>query len=178
MQLLVISNMVAANDLVAPTATCCPIFWSVVVPTALYGSEVWCLKEKHVELLDKFQAFAGNHIQRLCTSTATTCGYFELGWLHLSTLVHVRKLLFLKTVIVMENSSIIKEVRIDSVNDFMKDISKNYDNSLDSPIFEIMKSAINLSILNTVMGLINGNTLLTECWKAVIRYLSGRFFIC
>ena len=78
----------------------------------------------------------------------------------------------------MENSSIIKEVCIDRVNDFMKDISKNYDNSLDSPIFEIMKSAIKLSILNTVMGLINGNTLLTECSKAVIRYLSGRFFIC
>ena len=55
----------------------------------------------------------------------------------------------------MENSSIITKVLIDRVNDVMENIGKNYVNELDSPVFEIMKSAIKLGRSNTVMGLIS-----------------------
>ena len=70
-----------------------------------------------------------------------------------------------------ENSSIIKKVLIDRVNDVMENICKNYSNSLDSPVFEIMKSAIKLGlgILNTVMGLMKGNTVMgKEAWNSYV----------
>ena len=35
--------------------TCNLIYWTVVIPTLCFGSEIWVLKEKDIEQLQAFQ---------------------------------------------------------------------------------------------------------------------------
>ena len=45
-------------------ATCNIIFWSLVVPSATYGSKIWILNDKSIALLENFQLYAAKKIQR------------------------------------------------------------------------------------------------------------------
>ena len=44
--------------------TCNKIFWSVVIPTLLFGCEIWVLSYKDKDNLLAFQRYAGRRIQR------------------------------------------------------------------------------------------------------------------
>ena len=44
--------------------TCNIIFWSIIVPIATYGCELLVLTDKHINILDEFQEYAGRKIER------------------------------------------------------------------------------------------------------------------
>ena len=46
-------------------ATCSVIFWSIVVPTALYGCGMWVLDHNSLNMIETFQNLVGKRIQRL-----------------------------------------------------------------------------------------------------------------
>ena len=107
----------------------------IVVHTALYWCEVWFLREKHIEIIGKFTANADQRIGRLNRMTASVCSFFGLGWIRLSTLVHIKKLLFLRTIIVMDDNALIRKVLSDRVGDFNKDPRQNFVGNFDSPLY-------------------------------------------
>ena len=47
--------------------TCNVIYWSVVIPTLLFGCEIWLIKPKDIEMLNAFQRYAAWRLQRLHT---------------------------------------------------------------------------------------------------------------
>ena len=44
-------------------ATCSVIFWSIIVPIAMYGCELLMLSDKSIAILESFQEHIGKGIQ-------------------------------------------------------------------------------------------------------------------
>ena len=61
-------------------ATCDIIFWSLVLPTALYGCKVWHLNDRSLPMLETFQLYAAKKKQRFVTGVPNICCLCALGW--------------------------------------------------------------------------------------------------
>ena len=83
-------------------ATCSIIFWVVVAPIALFGSELWILNDRSVSLIESFQNYAGKRVQRLFCRSPNSFSFYSLGWLRLERLVEVKKLLFVRAILSLE----------------------------------------------------------------------------
>ena len=64
-------------------ATCNVIYWTIVVPAALYGSEIWISNAKSILVLEAFQMYACKRIQRLYSSVPNAPALYALGWMRL-----------------------------------------------------------------------------------------------
>ena len=69
---------------------CNIIYWQVVMPTVLFGSEVWVLSERDKELLNSFQTYAGKRIQRFPQRSTNTSSSYGLGWLKITAYIRVK----------------------------------------------------------------------------------------
>ena len=65
--------------------TCNLIFWTVVVPTLTFGSEIWCINDREVELLQSFQRYSGRRVQRFPKRSPKCTSYYGLGWIRIET---------------------------------------------------------------------------------------------
>ena len=81
--------------------TCCMIFWSIIVPIALFGCEMWVLNDSAVRAIEDFQVYAGKGIQRLFSRSPNICAFYSLGWIRLERLVEIRKLLFVRSLMAL-----------------------------------------------------------------------------
>ena len=84
-------------------ATCNIIFWSIVVPIATFGCELWRLNDHSINSLETFQNYAGKRIQRFFHRTPNICSFFGLGWMRLSRFIQVRKLLFIRAILALDH---------------------------------------------------------------------------
>ena len=91
-------------------STCNIIFWNIVVPTALFGCEVWCLTTNDIIDIENFQTYAGKRLQRLYIHTPNICGFMALGWMHLEVLMLIRKVIFIRTILLMDDNEVVKKV--------------------------------------------------------------------
>ena len=82
--------------------TCMVIFWSVVIPTLLFGCEAWFIKYRDMELLRSFQRYAARRLQRLhylsLNVTAEACH----GCMDIVCFIKARKIIFFWSIIAMK----------------------------------------------------------------------------
>ena len=71
--------------------TCNIIFWSIVVPVALYGCEVWHLNDSLREL-EEFQTYTCKRIQRFHPRVQNASSLYSLGWMRLERYIQIKKL--------------------------------------------------------------------------------------
>ena len=132
--------------------TCCMIYWTVVFPTLSFGSEIWVLKDKDIDLLKGCQRFAARRLQRLhprsINSTCISC----LGWLDIIRVIKGKKLIFIRTIAYMEEFSPLRRIFIERITEFHPEESNIY----DSPIIQILKIAAEFNLLETVQVMFNG----------------------
>ena len=87
-------------------STCNLIFWSVVVPITLFGSELWVLSQQDINDLEDFQQPIGRRIQRFHSRSPKQTSFRGLGWLMLETSVYAKKILFLRSILGMCDQSV------------------------------------------------------------------------
>ena len=80
-------------------ATYCVIFWSIVVPIALCGSELWIMSDESIRLIEKFQNYIGKRMQRLFPRIPNVCAYFGLGLIRLERLIEIKKIIFIRSIL-------------------------------------------------------------------------------
>ena len=94
-------------------ATCNIIFWSVVVPTTLYGCELWIMNDTSLDMIEDFQNHIGKRIQRFHPKIPNICSFYALGWMRLERIIQIRKLLFIRSIMVMQDDELPKKIFCD-----------------------------------------------------------------
>ena len=66
---------------VTPT-TCSIMFWTILVPTLLFSSELWVLKSKlDIDYLAAFERYSGRRLQRFPFKSPNATSYRGPGWM-------------------------------------------------------------------------------------------------
>ena len=100
--------------------TCNTIFWSVVVPIALYGCELMILTDKHISILEEFQEYAGRRLQRFHVKSPRVCAFYTLGWIRLERYIEVKKLLFMYSIFVLDDNNPVKTAFLERARFFFE----------------------------------------------------------
>ena len=149
--------------------TCSLLFWSMVIPAVLYASELWVLNDNDITILDAFQRYVGRKVQRFPPRSPNETSYVGLGWLRLELFIYVKKLLFVRTVAVLEDDSIYKEVFVKRARQFDGNIEVGFENKNGSPVFDILKVAHLFELYDEVMRMITGVAFYSKRrWKDLI----------
>ena len=145
-------------------ATCCLIFWTVVIPTLCYGCEIWVLKPNDISLLETFQRYCAKRIQRLHPRSLNATCMMCLGWINIVRLIMVKKMMFARTIYVMDEVIPIKQVLVERTRELNGE-GGLVDNPYDSPITEIINTSINLGLCEHLQNFANGNIMSKPQWK-------------
>ena len=145
------------------------IFWLIVVPTTLFGSELWTINDAVMQKLENFQKYSGRRIQRFGQNSPSAISYFGLGWMNLCTYVLFKKLMFAYTIINMEVDTQVRMMFTFRSIDFNNNLKTGMANRLRSPTFEILKASVKLGLYDTIMNMVHNNHHYTKReWKDVV----------
>ena len=143
-------------------SVCSKLFWSIVIPIVTYGCEIWVMKGDEVAELRKFQHYIGRR-------SPNHSSYSALGWLSIDRFIQIKKLLFMRTIAVMDDDDPIKRVLVARTHEFTQDLEKNRRNENDSPIFDLLDTSIRTGMYDTCMQMImNGHYYSKEGWRKMV----------
>ena len=140
-------------------AVCNIIFWTVVIPTLTYGCEMWVLSVNDVVNLEFFQRYAARRIQRLPQRCPKESCMYGLGWMRIERVIHVKKLLFIRSILAMKDDETIKKIFLRRLEEFCNDPDKCSQNACRSPILDILTIAGNFNIYNLIKNYIENGIL-------------------
>ena len=133
---------------------CSTLFWSIIAPIVTYGSEIWVLRGDEIESIRKFQRMVGRRCQRLHPKSPNYSAYLPLGWMSLDRFIQGKKLMFLRTILNLEDDAICKRVLMERAREFSENVNIGKLNRFDSPIFEILSTSIDVGLYETCMSMI------------------------
>ena len=89
--------------------------------------------------------------------------------MRIENFIAAKKLIFIRTIAVMDHQSPIKDVSIMRCNFFMRNVNRGLANTFADPIFNMLKMAICFGMLNKVIRMVNGVTIHSKKqWKDLI----------
>ena len=104
--------------------TCATLFWAIIIPVTTYGSELWSLKCHEIELLRKFQRQVGRRCQRFSDRSPNYSAYVPLGWLSIDRVIQVKKLLFVRTMTILDDNAVRKKLLVTRTQNFIDNMEK------------------------------------------------------
>ena len=76
--------------------------------------------------------------------------------MRLENFIYVKKMLFVRTILVLTEESIYRTIFIKRTMKFMENIPEGIVNQRDSPVFDILKVALVFGLLDDIMHMIAG----------------------
>ena len=148
---------------------CSVIFWSIIVPIVTYGSELWVLSSSEIEEIRKFQRYVGRRCQRFPKRSPNYSSYSPLGWLSLDRLIQVKKLMFLRTILVMGDEDICKRILVNRAEEFCDNRNTCMRNEFASPIFDILNTCLQVDLFDVCMRMVRTGCYLSKAeWRKVV----------
>ena len=145
---------------------CSLLFWSLIVPIVTFAAELWVLKDQDMEIIDKFQRYAGRRVQRLPPFSPNETSYAPLGWMRLENFIYVKKMLFVRTILVLNEDSLYRVIFVKRTIKFMENITEGVLNRHDSPVFDLLKVALMFELVDDIMHMIAGTRFYEKSvWK-------------
>ena len=135
---------------------CSFLFWSLIVPIVTFASELWVLKDEDINALDAFQRYAERRVQRFPYHSPNETSFVGLGWMRMENYIAAKKLIFIRTIVAMDDTSPMKCILLERSVVFNNDRGICLTNEYDSPLFNIFKMAMCFGILNELMRMIYG----------------------
>jgi hypothetical protein len=86
------------------------LYWSIVIPAMLYGTEIMCLPESITDKLETQHRQFGKRVQGLPESTSNPASYATLGWWSIQAYIDKKKLLLLHNILSIKPDSIYRKV--------------------------------------------------------------------
>ena len=137
-------------------ATCNMIFWTIVVPIVTFGCELWSLQDDDIHKLNVFQRYAGRRVQRFSQRSPGCSSFYGLGWIRIETLILVKKVLFIHSILRITANAIITGVFKVRVIDYIKDRTLSEANNYDSPVFDLLNAGKRLGLLGVILDILGG----------------------
>ena len=141
-------------------ATCNMIFWTIVIPKVTFGCELWVLHDNDILKLNAFQRYAGRRVQRFHQRSPSSSSFFGLGWIRIETLILVKKVLFILTLLRMGHNDIVRDVFKARVIAYIQNREDGMQNQYDSPVFDLLNAANRLGLLGLVLDMAAGVTII------------------
>ena len=150
-------------------STCNVIFWTIVVPIALFGCELWQMDWHSIHILESFQIYAGKRLQRFHPRSPNVCSFIGLGWMRLSRIVQVRKLLFIRSIMVLDDNNLSKKI-------FVERAAKVFENENEHPLSEewsivtdLLHTADIFNLTNEIKNMVlRGQFYPKSLWKTMV----------
>ena len=150
-------------------ATCNLIFWTIVIPIITFGCELWSISDSDILRLQAFQRYAGRRVQRFPQRSPSSSSFFGLGWVRLETLISVKKVLFIHTLVRMINNNRLSTIFKARVLDYLKDRENGESNVHCSPIFSMLNSSKKLGLIDIVLDTICGRVRFSKSmWSKMV----------
>ena len=144
--------------------TCNLIYWTIVIPTLLFGCETWVIKQNDCRLLEAFQRYAARRLQRLHASCFNITSFFCMGWMNIVQYIKARKIIFVRTILKMDESMPIRKIFIERLNDF----NPENENPMDSPILQILQYCNEMNMIDEVKQMARGGIWGKVSWKNMV----------
>ena len=145
---------------------CSIIFWSTVIPIITFSSELWVLKDDDIALIESFQRYAGRRIQRFHSRSPNETSYAPLGWLRIEYFIYVKKLLYVRSIAILDDRVIYKQLFVERFTQYDADPAKCSLNEFNSPIFDMIRVADIFGVLEDVRNMFQGIKYFSkEQWK-------------
>ena len=156
--------------------TCCIIFWIIVVPIALFGSEMWILNDKSIRLIEEFQNYAGKRIQRLGPKSPNICAFYGLGWIRLERLIEIKKLLFTRSLLALHETEPSRQVFCKRLEEYMEKREECSVNICGSVVFDFLNVADVFGVVDEVVNMARrGHIWSKSAWKRKIWETDGNW---
>ena len=150
-------------------ATCNILVWSIVVPTAIYGCEIWVMDGPKCELIENFQNYVGKRVQRFHPKTPNICSYYSLGWMRLERVIQIKKLMFIRSILVMEDHAVAKKIFCERANFYFRNILDGRANIHSSIVFDLLNVCDIFDLLEEVKNLIQRQHFYPKpVWKEMV----------
>ena len=135
-------------------ATCNVIFWTIVVPAALYGSEIWIMNAKAIAIIEAFQIYACKRIQRLYSRVPNAPALYALGWMRLERYIQVKKMLFIRSIMTLDDQTLSRKVFCERATIlYRRPGFRDFDNS-HSVVFDLLEVASTFNMHEEVKDMV------------------------
>ena len=135
-------------------ATCSFIYWTVIVPTTLFGCELWITNDTKLDAIDEFQNYVGKRVQRFHPRIPNSCSTYGLGWMSLKRIIQVKKLMFIRTILVMEDGSVPKTIFCERAKFYLNNVRYCSGNTQSSPVFDMLNVCTIFGFLEIVKDMV------------------------
>ena len=129
------------------------IYWTVIIPILCFGCEIWVVKKKDEALLEAFQRYAARRLQRFHTRSVNITSFVCLGWMNIVNYIRARQVIFLRSILVMNENMPIRRILENRVNEY----NVGGDNPYDSPILHILEICADYDLLDNIRDMLQGN---------------------
>ena len=106
-----------------------------------------------MSLIEQFHINAGKSVQRLFSKSPNACSFFGLGWIRLERMVEVKKLLFTRSILALDDSESCKMVFCKRVEDHLMNVEAGRRNIYSSNVFDMLNVASDFGFLDVLVGM-------------------------
>ena len=100
---------------------CSYLYWSIIIPIVTYGSELWVMKKDEIESL---QRYLGRKCQRFPSRSPNYSACAPLGWISIEKVIFVKKMMFFRTILIMEDDTVCKKILLTRTLDYINNTHK------------------------------------------------------
>ena len=150
-------------------ATCNIIFWSLVVPIALYGCEVSHLSNGEISILENFQTYAAKKIQRFYERVPNLVSLYALGWMRLEHFVQVKMMMFIRSVLVLDDQTLSRRIFCERATVIFERDIVDGDETGYNVVHDLLVTASLFNLLNEVRDMVlRGQHYPKSAWKGMV----------
>jgi hypothetical protein len=151
-----------ANPIVASK-----LYWSVVIPGMLHGTEVMCIPGSDMDKFEVEHRKFGKRIQGLPVSTSNPASYAALGWWSIQAYVDRQKMMLLHGILSVKTSCIYKQVAIARLTEVTLAQSRIY----KGPIADMFYTCKKYNLQEHIIDLLETGEKITKSeWKKLVIY--------
>ena len=150
-------------------ATCRVIFWSIIVPTSLFGCELWIMNESNLNLVEDFQNFVGKKMQRFHPKTPNMCSIYGLGWMRLERIIQVKKMMFVRSILAMDQDDLARTIFCERAEYYFENVDFGRDNRFRNSVFDLLNVCEIFGLLDKVKRMVRQNHVYSKgTWRDIV----------